>query len=89
LKKQPTNKRPNVFTRVISNLFGVVLFFKNDDVQENEFLQYHSIQLWHKFILLNFSKKIIMLNNSKFIVRFKPWPSPILYKFMKTIQPGR
>jgi hypothetical protein len=28
LKKQPTNKRPNVFTRVITNLFGVVQFLK-------------------------------------------------------------
>jgi len=88
LKKQPTNKRPNVFTRVISNLFNVVQFFKND-VQKNKFLQYHSKQLWHKFILLNFSKKFIMLNNSKFIVRFKPWPFPTLYKFVRKIQLGK
>jgi hypothetical protein len=91
--KQPTNKRTNVFIRVTSNLFGVVQFFKNDDVQQKEFLQYHSKQLWHKFILFYFidffQKKFIMLNNSKFIVRFKPWPSPTLYKFMRTIRPRR
>jgi hypothetical protein len=31
LKKQPTNKRTNVFTRVISIFFNDVQIFKNDD----------------------------------------------------------